>query len=40
MKKNKALEGESAFKPNSFCAKTFSTEKQIYGLDVEITKVN
>ena len=40
MKKNKALEAESAFRPNSFCGKTFSTEKQIYGLDVEITKVN
>jgi hypothetical protein len=40
MKKNKAMEAESAFRPNSFCPKSFSTEKQVYGLDVEITKVN
>ena len=39
MKKSKALEGESAFRPNSFNPKTLSSDKQIYGLDVEINKV-
>ena len=34
MKKSKALEGESAFRPNSFCPKPFNSEKQVYSLDV------
>lgn len=39
MKKNKALEAEAPFKPNSFLPKTLNPDKKIYGLDVEINKV-
>lgn len=38
LKKNKALEPEAAYKPNSFLPKTLNSDKKIYGLDVEINK--
>lgn len=40
MKKNKALEAQAPFKPNSFLPKTLNPDKKIYGLDMEINKVN
>lgn len=39
MKKNKAMEAEAPFKPNSFLPKTLNSNKNVYGLDVEINKV-
>ena len=34
MKKDKALEGESSFKPNCFVSKPFNKDIKVYGEDV------
>jgi hypothetical protein len=34
------LEGEQAFRPNSFCPKVFNKDKLVYGEDVELKAVN
>jgi hypothetical protein len=38
MRKSKAKEGEAAFMPNKFSSEMLSKNKEIYGLDREITK--
>lgn len=39
MKKDKSLEGENKFKPNSFHPSTFNKDIKIYGEDVELKPV-
>ena len=40
MKKDKSLEGEAKFRPNSFHHTVFNNDKKIYGEDVELKHVN
>lgn len=39
MKKDKALEGENKFKPNSFHPNTFNKDIKVFGEDVELKAV-
>ena len=38
-KKSKKLEGEQAFKPNSFAPQKLNSDKKVYEEDLEIKKV-
>lgn len=40
MKKDKALEGENKFRPNSFHPNTFNKDIKVFGEDVELKEVN
>lgn len=40
MRKDKSLEAEAKFRPNSFHHTVFNIDKKIYGEDVELKHVN